>query len=330
MSKYDPSIKALVDQSDEQWGSQEKNRELLTPYGIEQLDLVTYGINTIKGEFILLQGEEKNRKTTFWLNVLVNIFMGPIGPYGEKKMRPYFRKPFTVVDVLESGIDALTTKDLLIANVASRYLIANGHAPYGPCRECGAPSCRELHLSPKFLMFVNRSKQQAQAINFAREEVGSWDLHIYGPSDFEGDTRNLTKSIDRWNRLIEEKDAKLFITDHLQQYDQGTSDYEILMNSVRGISNFVSKKKRAIIAVSQVSLTSIRNRESGGKLDSSGGRKAAQEANTVLVTEYTSGQPSLKIRIDRARFARNITVTQGIEEESGAFYDGQYEIETED
>lgn len=78
----------------------------------------------------------------------------------------------------------------------------------------------------------------------------------------------------------------------------------------------------ACLALSQVSLTSVREVKAsgGGKLIAAGGSKAAQEANTVFSTSYKPGSGSMKIKIEESRDAGSFSVYQTLEDVSGAYY----------
>ncbi len=85
--------------------------------------------------------------------------------------------------------------------------------------------CREMGISPDFLRYNTRTDTQAEMIKEAMNIISRWPLHIYGASDEEGQSRSLAASVvgtkdlsSRWSYLIDEYGAKVFVTDHLQQY----------------------------------------------------------------------------------------------------------------
>ncbi len=103
-------------------------------------------------------------------------------------------------------------------------------------------------------------------------------------------TRSLAKSVlgtkdlsSRWSILIDEYGAKVFVTDHLQQYsfeNEIVSDYEKQIRTISAVSDIVAGKQIVCLLLSQISLTSQREAASGtGKYTATGGRKAAAEVH---------------------------------------------------
>ena len=314
------SIQTLLGQCISDWGTPEANRELLLPFGLKPLDKALYGMDTINGEMILIQGPEKQRKSTLVANIVVNYMMGP---------KPVV-KPFTVIDTLESGMTPGRYRDTLISIVATRLLFTQGHRYLEGCPICGEPTCRMFGITPEFLRYNTRSKMQEDAIQGAVDEMRDWPLHIYGASLQEGDTRNLITSVigtdqltSRWQYLIEEKGMKVVVTDHLQQYsfpDQ-ISDYEKQLRTVAAKSDVVAKYKLVNLEISQVSLNSQKDAAAGlGKMTATGGRKAAQEATSTITVNYEGGSGSVTITLEDSRKYSTFTMTQKLEDTSGCFY----------
>lgn len=346
MDLYNPNIKSLLQQTKDDWGDPEENRANLIPYGIDVFDKYLYGIDVINGELILIMGQEKRRKTTFAINVVVNFMTAD----------SLDTKPVTVIDTLESGMTPVRYRDQLIANVASRWLIQEGHMPRGSCAECGAEKCRQLTLTPEFLRFRERTPPQKQAIDYAIDTMASWPLYIFGASPRQGGTRNLLTSvkggkfitdtwhhlwqqenlsmvdstkISRWEFMIEEFGAKIFLSDHVQQYsfDNEISDYEKQLRAVSAISDAVSMHKIAALVLSQVSLGSVRASQGGmGRIGAMGGSKLAQEANVAMSTHYDPDTGGfMTISLEESRKSGMFHVIQRLEDRSGAFY-GQAEM----
>jgi hypothetical protein len=322
---YDPSIQSFVLNSDTRWGKPVENRQMLLPYGIKPLDQASWGLAITTGELNIVQGEEKQRKTTTVENVVVNIQMF--------QMKRSIQR-LVVVDMLESGMGPEKYYDTLTANLASRYLIRQGHIPNPaiPCQKCGGKgACKELVISSKFLNFGERSQLQQDAIDWAREQQMFWNLHIYGPKLEEGDTRNLQDSVigtpekpSRWVTLIKEAGAKIFVADHLQQYNVSGSAYEKMDAVVMAHSNIVAQHGVVDFLITQLSLTSIREAASGqGKYTAAGGRKASAEGNNIYSTNYVSGSGKVAITVEDSRDFGQFSVWQPIEENSGAFYDNE-------
>lgn len=323
MNEYDPTLAGLLTQCESDWGDPAANRKNLIPYGIELLDRALYGIDP-EGELVVIQGDRKNRKTTLVANIVVNLCT-------DERIA---NKPVINIDTLESGMRPKKYRDFLISIMASRLLVEDGHVPPGSknrCPACQAEECRELILQPKFLKYNMRSAAQRQAISDAIEIMQWWKVLIHGAGISQGNTRNLDgaavstkKTKSRWQQLVEEFGVKINIVDHVQQYsfsDGTTSDYEKQLRSVAAIADFSSQYNVAFLALSQVSMSSMREaRENGGKLTAAGGAKAAQEANTVLSTHYKQNSGTMKITVEESRDAGSFSIWQNMDDTSGTFY----------
>ena len=146
---YDPSVSARLEECKARWESYEETRGNLIKYGIKFLDTRLFGIDTVDGELNLIIGEEKMRKTTLLINIIVNIMTAE----SERE------RPVTVIDTLESGMTPMRYTNQLVSNLASRYLMELGHVPatHGVCPVCNDDSqCRELRISPEFLNYMPR------------------------------------------------------------------------------------------------------------------------------------------------------------------------------
>lgn len=326
---YDPSIQRFVEESDERWGKPAEKRQLLYPYGIEPLDKALYGMD-LRGDLITVQGEEKMRKTTTVENIAINgqlWFNAKLaGGEGVGVVRP-----LVAVDMLESGMGPDKYFDTLTANVAARYLIGIGHFPNPnlPCPMCGGKTaCKELVLTHKFINYNEKSPAQIEAIAWAKRQMMHFKMHIYGPRPDQGDTRNLEASVtgtrdqkSRWQRLCEQYGKVIFVSDHLQQYDVRGTELEQQREVIPAHSNIVAKYGAVVFEITQVSMGSARDAAQGiGKITAMGGRKAAQESNTILSCNYVSGQGKVAITVEDSRDAGQFSIWQPIEENSGAFY----------
>jgi hypothetical protein len=316
---YDPRLHSLLAECESDWGDPLKNRKNLIPYGIGPLDKALYGIDP-EGELVVVQGEQKNRKTTFVANVIMNICSWDKAD----------DKPTINIDTLESGMRPKKYRDMLISMAASRFLVQQGHRVHQACPACDTAECRELIISPKFLKYNTRTALQRQAIEYALDVMQWWPVLIHGASVVQGNTRSLQeaalgykKDKARWLSLVEDFGVRIIVVDHIQQYaftDGTTTDYEKQIRAVAAISDFSSQHGVAFIALSQVSLTSLReSRDNGAKLTAAGGAKAAQEANTVLSTSYKDGSGVMKIKIEESRDAGSFSIWQNMDDTSGCF-----------
>lgn len=293
------------------WGDPEKNREKLIPLGLGPIDLAVWGLDGQNGDLILWIGEEKARKSTVVRNVIINIMTAPL---------PLI-KPATVIDVLETGEPPDVVADALLCNLATRLLHSSGHRSLGACPLCKG-ECREMKLSSYFVTFSHLSDAQENALNVAAEEMMNWPLLIFGAGRNDGMTRNMARSKQRWDYLIEQGKMNQLVIDHLQQYsslETILSDYEKQIRGLAEISDLVATNKIIAHIISQISLTSLRELRSGStdKVDAAGGRKAAQEANLEFTIRKMNDN-QVEIKITRTRRSGTLTVTLPIEKESGA------------
>lgn len=330
VKKYNPqaqSVKHLIETCETRWGQPEQNRSMLLPFGIAPFDRALYGMDIRNGELILVQGPEKQRKTTMVINIICH--------YMQSKLPVV--KPMTVIDTLESGMTPDRYLDALISVVATQVLMRNGHRHREFCPACNLPKCAMLGISPEFLMYNTRKPDQAAAIKTAMAVISEWPLQIYGAAENEGDTRNLAAAMigsdkmqSRWAFLVEEFGAKVIACDHLQQYNvgMGADDYTIQRDVVKAASSVVAKLKVVNLMISQVSLTSQRELSQGtGKYTAAGGLKGAQEATSIFSVNYKSGSGELRITLEDSRKAGAFAVNQRIEDTSGTFYGEPMQIE---
>lgn len=321
---YNPehqSIGHLISLCQADWGDPIANRTMLLPTGLTPLDKAVYGLDTINGEVVLVQGPEKQRKSTLVANIIVNYMMSE-KPAG---------KPLTVIDTLESGMPPRRYRDFLISMVATKLLFEIGHKHGEYCPACNAPACRETGISPDFLRYNSRTDTQAEMIKEAMHIISRWPLHIYGASDEEGQSRNLAASVvgtrdlsSRWRYLIDEYGAKVFVTDHLQQYsfNEGfITDYEKQIRTIAAVSDIVAAKQIVCMLISQISLTSQREAASGtGKYTATGGRKAAAESTSIISVNYEGGSNEVCITLEDSRKSAPFSMYTNLEPASGRFY----------
>ena len=305
------SIATLTKKSYEQWGDPVKNRETLVPYGYAEIDRAIWGI--APQEFVLIQGPEKGRKSTFVHNVIKHI----------NQRKQLVRKPVIVMDILESSSGPAQVKDTLLCMVASEYIMSKGHRSNGFCTVCGDDVCHELQLSSRGIQYMQQSNLQRNALAYAISEVANWTVYLFGPGMSEGNTRNLDDSLRRWAWMIENLGATMFITDHIQQYYSGRTmtDYEKQQWVIPALSTFVGQYKTSLLALSQLSLgTRIANKD-GGRMYATGGAQGAAEANTVIQTAYDEDHPTeVGISIVESRYSGKLTIYSPIDPTSGLTY----------
>jgi hypothetical protein len=315
------TIGHLISLCEQDWGDPIANRTMLLPTGLTPLDKAVYGLDTINGEVVLVQGPEKQRKSTLVANIIVNYMLS------EKPAE----KPLTVIDTLESGMPPKRYRDFMISMVATQLMFDLGHVHGAYCHACGSPQCMEMGISPDFLRYNSRTSTQTEMIQEAMNIISRWPLHIYGASDEEGQSRSLAASVvgtkdlsSRWRYLIDEYGAKVFVTDHLQQYsfDEGfISDYEKQVRTIAAVSDIVASRQIVGLMISQISLTSQREAASGtGKYTATGGRKAAAESTSIISVNYEGGSNEVCITLEDSRKSAPFGMYTNLEPASGRFY----------
>jgi len=313
------SIQKLSENTFEKWGNPIQNRELLIPYGYKPIDKALYGIDPFEGEFIVIQGPEKGRKSTILHNIICNIMQ-----YQRLK-----EKPVIVFDILESSSGPAKVKDTLLCMLASQYLIEQGHrSDVGVCPACNGQRCRELTLSSRSVRFITKTQTQKRALARALDAINKWTLYLFGPGIDEGNTRNLEGSVRRWEWMHQNLGATFFIQDHIQQYYFGKvmSDYEKQQAVVPVISTFVGNHHVVDIALSQLSLGTRKDKE--GRQYATGGAQMAAEANTVLQSGYDEDSPTVvQLSIVESRYSGKLTVYGRIDPTSGLiFSEMEYDV----
>jgi hypothetical protein len=178
-----------------------------------------------------------------------------------------------------------------------------------------------MGITPEFLRYRTRTRQQKWAIEQAKRIVAEFPLDIYGPGSTQGDTTNLELSQQRWERVHEKRGTSMLVVDHVQQYRSGgPSDYKNLETSVGAISRWAVRHGGTALILSQVSLTSVRNsREYGGNLIAKGGAVLAAESNVLFDVSYKENSDVMTLHVSRSRRAAPPTCWQGLDKRSGLF-----------
>jgi hypothetical protein len=330
----DPAVASVEDGLLKQPDTQALQGKIL-PYSIYHIDRAARtGVDIHNGELIVVQGPEKNRKTTMVLNMVR--FWSKVGIPGGGNI---------LVETLESSMTRQKYKQSLLVMEATGYILAqhygieNGRVqlpyrgdPKYKVADMGAiynDLGHELKMSVDFARVSYRSKLQQQAIEYAVEAVDSWPLLIYGAASAEGHTRAIRtngKVLDfrtelpyvRWKRAIEEMGVRIIVLDHVQGYaGPGGMAYQMLDEITNRISTIVAELKVVVVAVSQVSLGSMRDDTMG--LYARGGKRLAEEANRVFSTKYEDRQAHMIIESTASRGEPPPTIIQRMDMHSGKF-----------
>ncbi len=152
---YNPELQSighLISLCDADWGDPISNRTMLLPTGLAPLDKAIYGLDTINGEVVLIQGPEKQRKSTLVANIIINYMLSP---------RPA-EKPLTVIDTLESGMQPKRYRDLIIRwlqrNCSSTSATYTAVLPGMQCSPV-----HEMGINPEFLRYNTRTDSRARS-----------------------------------------------------------------------------------------------------------------------------------------------------------------------
>lgn len=323
LTKYDPTLAALLANAEQDWGAPRENRQDLVHYGLPPIDDALYGMDFKAGELIGIQAPEKRRKSTLLANIVYNVA-------GQKRF-------WTCIDTLESGMSPMAYRDALLAMVATRILIAS---VYGPARETWPEVGQifdnerlkgQLRISKEFIWYADRTPAQATAINTAKSTLSDAMIMLFGPHSGEGDAKDLASTVDRWDRLYHGthpatpgKFVRLFAVDHIQQYAGWPGeDYRKLEIVTDTMAGFVTQHPGAVvILVSQVSLGSRRDAAQGlGSYQAKGGAKLSAEVNVLFQSDYKKDVSPRAMTIEVAETRREPPprVIQEIDPASGAF-----------
>lgn len=292
----DPTFAGLVDRIGVDWGNAEAYTKQLIKYRVgPEFDAALWGINVeVDTELITIQAPAKQRKSTHLANLLLN--------FSSQLLE---KKKYACLHTLEPGMNARDYRDVMLSMMAVRLLITE---EYGDDRTkwpdadevCAQKAFKVdnknlLHITRKFLRAGERHPRQQKVIDQALRIGRNLPLSIFGPGKHEGQSRNLDRVLSAWELLyegkfpgLEGKEHRIFALDHIQQISGFANSYQLLMECVPRISDFIVGHPGACgIVLSQVSLTSQRAAENGdSQMDAAGGKKLAEESNTVFQTEY--------------------------------------------
>lgn len=315
-----PSAYALVERTEIDWGDPTRNLDQLLKYNLcPEFDSAVYGLDMEMGEYIILQGEEKNRKTTFLLNLVYE--------FGKQLKQ---KGKWACIDVLESGMTPSAYRDGLITIVATKYMISKyfgGDRYRWPNPDeivTHEEIKKELILTRKFLRYGRRTPFQVEAIEFAKKVVGSLPLTIFGAAKKEGMARRYKLNMERWQLLYEGKfpnlegcEHFLFITDNVQQFTGFDSNsYGNLGDTVGGHGDFAAENRVVVWDVHQVSKSS----KESGELMARGGKRGNEECNYAYETSYREDENPfwITLKTPRSRETPPPTLRIPIEPNSGA------------
>lgn len=318
----------------------EKLQGNLLPYGIFQIDVATKtGIDIRNGELIAIQGPEKNRKTTLALNLVWCWCKW-------ERHRAVLDGGAVMVETLESSMTRQKYKQSLVVMEATDFILQESYGwdkngvmklpllgdpkdKIADMRQIREDIGQELRLSVGYATAALRTSLQQKAIEYAVEEVNKWPLLIYGAAASEGATRAIKINgnvvdfrnelpYERWKFAIEQLGARLIVIDHIQGYaGPGGLAYQMLDEIVDRVATIVAEEKVVVVAVSQISLGSMREPALG--YYARGGKRLAEEANIVFGTRYTGREDRMIIDTAASRGEPPPTIMQPMDMYSGKF-----------
>lgn len=312
--RYDPSIAAIDDGMSDP-PSPEELAKTAVRFGMVDLDAVHPTGIELDGSLYVVQGVEKNRKTTL------------VQAWVRKICRSKTFDGHVIVDVVESRSSPRTYKQQLICMEATALMadkVYNGFTNM-PWKNAGVDrdTGRTLHyvdarkmaekLDPRanddnaLLFRLSRKRvlsglltpTQHWAIEKARENVSKWPVYIFGAPSRQGSTKSLELpgngvTIDeclpykRWKKWIEalrgdeEDESKwkkiVLVIDHAHTYNI-PAGFDALEKIAMHIGAGIAQLKICIIAVAQTSLGTDR-------MYAKGGSKLSEEANMVMMPKY--------------------------------------------
>jgi hypothetical protein len=305
---YDPSVGQIDDGLLDPPSLQEAKGDALT-FGMRDLDIVHPTGIDLDGSLYVVQGVEKNRKTTVVLN------------WVRHWCRSQNLNGSIIVDILESRSSPKRYKRQLVCMEATAIMagrIYQGANPFpwkeaGVTREDGKP-CRYIdvakmsseldpktddpyaflfHLSPRRAMSGLRTPMQHEAIVEAKKHVDKWPLLLFGAPRKQGGTKRLELPgngvpiedcypYKRWAKCVEKHNAKILVIDHTHTYNV-PSGFDALEKVAMHIAAAVAQLRLCVIAIAQTSLGT-------GRQYAKGGSKLAEEATMVLWPKYDNSE----------------------------------------
>ena len=295
------------------------------PFGIYHLDLaMKSGVNVEQGDYIIVQGPEKNRKSTLALNMA--LYWAIVAKSGSV---PEIDGRYVVYETLESAMGIQRIKDIMGCMLAHSYM---AHKVYG-MRHDGMidyPTIGAIHsvealnvpkimdqrdptkegrklftIGPNELKVMERSLLQQEALEYAKKTIDGLPLIIFGAPPVDGYTRvlqgggeysvNIENALPyaRWLWCVNEFNAFAFFTDHLSAY-RGANSFDKMNTAVKHSSTLVAEQKVVKVDMLQYSLTAQRSGEQYGR----GGKTASEEASCVINVKYDNREDPWHMYID--------------------------------
>lgn len=324
-NKYNPTISSLIQLKKEEITNFDK-----IYYGVNYVDQACHGINITLGELIALQGLEKNRKTTFLLNILYNIAV-------QLQRRNYF----AVYDTLESGMPPQAVRDQLVAISASLIAVSE---TYGKDRSKW-PGVKEIHTSiSEELLNIDREivfeqsfvGRQLEFVEKATERLKDIPLLIFGSSSEQGSARDLKETLQRWDQLykgvydgLDGVKCRIFVCDNVQLvHGFNSNKFDQLETVVAEHAYFLGKHPgTVIIDVSQISQgAAITSKIYETQMYAKGGGALSAEATVLFETRYEQDDDGITISTPATRKKPFPKIYQEILKSSGAFLRPAYPI----
>lgn len=339
-------IKDLIDGATERWGDPAENIGRLVPFGINIVDERLLGVPIDRGGIFGIQGSPGSRKTTFLINVIANQCLSGRLPQGYH----------IAIDTLESGMTIERYADIVIAIVATKFLVywhwnESQEKDINRLLAMGLPQSkvdrlieevgfeengrfvRETVLRPEFFIYGRRTPRQQEAIKMSRAIVRNWPIFIFGVSEHSDPevatarttiVTSLAHSVERWKWLSEERNMRELAIDHLQEYAfaDNPNDYEKMKRVVGMVAQWQKACRGVAWVVTQIGVTSAREARRGGtKAHGQGGQVLEAQSQVMWEVSYDEERPNIMClkRPIKSRVGMHNDMAIPIEPNSGAF-----------
>lgn len=296
------SAQSLAENIEVRWGDPQENIDMSLKTGTV-LDTIAHGIHP---ELTTIIGQSGSRKSTLLANIALH-------NGSSRQVEDNKRIPLAIL-TNESGVSASRYFDMLIAMAATHYMkswVKNGTIK---------PNEME-YVFVDYLYYYQRSEHTEKAIRNAITLLSRANIVILGAGE-EGHTDIITEYENIFKALHDKYGYFAVFLDNVNAIyipNSTGNDYENMNAIVPLLSRMVKIYHIPLLAVSQVSLASVRNKS----LIARGGLKLKEESGLVCAVDYIrTPEHKIKIWIDKNRHGDDkITVEVPIEPQSGILLD---------
>lgn len=329
------------------------------PFGIPHIDAAfPMGVKPLSPQFNYIQGPEGGRKTTFALNIVLNMLLSGTLPQGSK----------IAIDTLESGMTIERYLLIMRCIIATKIIIYEHYT--GPQdsdtlwhlfnRPLPEKSPSELiteikgdhgrmacelkpdHIEGSYANLPNcrLTERQFNAYERAGDVLSRLPIVVFGVSEHPSpdirearytDTTDIQSSYARWLELAEKEGVDQIVVDHAHEYYlKGVSDYYSLQKAIMPLmSQWIKKAGRTLWVLGQESQGQQREADAndGEVIGSAGGGVLKAAAHTNFRVSYKGNRnPFWMIAWSpvKARRGNFPNICLMIEPQSGAIFGKSY------